>query len=259
MITQITYLGMRYYVEIYTIVHILWGQAWKKSFSGKKRKLLTFHVQYLWRVVHYDITVTWPEVQNGGPRAAGSQVSMIHNFLILYPILLKFSLVCLNKVQLYYRSNFPLGLPSPLRGNYSVPLKVLALICNPQKPKLHKTGPIWLQRTSYDNNIPHRLLFVYNSRLKRENHRFKINFQNGSSGPKIVNKELHSVTFSFILLSKGPIGTKFPTGVPAIIPKFHANFETNYCRFANDCKWGLVPLKENQHGNTKKQQTSILS
>ena len=110
-----TYLGMRYYVEIYTIVHILWGQAWKKSFSGKKRKLLTFHVQYLWRVVHYDITVTWPEVQNGGPRAAGSQVSMIHNFLILYPILLKFSLGCLNKVQLYYKSDFPLGLHSPLR------------------------------------------------------------------------------------------------------------------------------------------------
>ena len=77
---------------------------------------------YLWifmyntygELYNYDITVTWPEVQNGGPRAAGSQVSMIHNFLILYPILLKFSLVCLNKVQLYYRSNFPLGLHSPL-------------------------------------------------------------------------------------------------------------------------------------------------
>ena len=115
-----TYLGMRYYVEIYTIVHILWGQAWKKSFSGKKRKLLTFHVQYLWRVVHYDITVTWPEVQNGSADTAGSQVSIIHNFRILYPTLLKFSLVCLNKVQLYYKSSFSIMVAFPFnRGGRS--------------------------------------------------------------------------------------------------------------------------------------------
>ena len=86
----------------------------RRVFQVKNENYWHFMYNTYGELYNYDITVTWPEVQNGGPRAAGSQVSMIHNFLILYPILLKFSLVCLNKVQLYYRSNFPLGLPSPL-------------------------------------------------------------------------------------------------------------------------------------------------